>query len=901
MGMMKKAGGWLLAGGAVFLLVQTGMLQVAEFNKRRVSAERAAAPQGRLPAGVRPLAYRLNLRVDPDRPRFRGRVAIRVELDDATTEFWMHGRDLEVSDVELKNDAGHSSRGRWQEMGGSGVARVSFNEAVPAGAATLQMEFTAAFNESLAGLYRVVEEGRAYAFTQFEAIDARRAFPGFDEPGFKTPFHLVLEVKEEHRAFANTPVEREEPAGPGWRRLIFKPTPPLPTYLLAMAVGPLDLVEGPTIPAGEIPRPDIPLRGIAVHGRGPQLEYALHHTARTVQLLEEYFGLPYPYRKLDLVAVPDFRSGAMENAGLITYREPLLLFRGEPGLRRRQSFASVHAHELAHQWHGNLVTMPWWDDIWLNESFATWMARKVQNRLDPEPAMGRQGVRSAHRVMRRDSFRAVRRVREPVQDEHGIAHAFDGISYAKGGAVLDMFESWLGPDVFRRGVQEHVRRFAGGHATAEDFTASLAAAAGDDTIPAALSGFLHQPGVPLVSLSRSCSAAGTELRLEQRRDLHPGSGPPGDELWQIPVCLKLLHKDGEQRHCLLFSGRTQTSTIPGPCPQTLMPNAGGAGYYRFALEADDRRALVQSRERLTPAERYVLWQNLEAGWRRGDLSTAELLQAAGSFARDPARDVSLAPLPFLAMSGRHGLVPGGRPGLLRLARSLYGARLQQTGLAPRPGEPPGEKKLRAGIAAWLALEAGDTDLRKGLAARGAKLSGYHGPAQPDLLDDELIGAALTAAVLEYGRPFFDFLHRRFTGSGDAVFRRRALAALAAGEDPEQTALVQEMLLTGPVRMNEKSLLLRAIMDHPEDHHARFEWLKSIDETLRSSLPPSWLAWLPALTGDFCSAALEKDVADWFTERSSSLPGGERHLQAALERIRVCSRIVSRHREMAVRP
>ncbi|MDH3727701.1 MAG: M1 family metallopeptidase, partial [Myxococcales bacterium] len=368
---MKRGGRlpWALAFGLCLWFVGCGGTQ----KPGTPTSERRQVPEGRLPEGVRPTGYQLTLTIVPSTDGFSGKAVIGLELDEPATGIWMHGQGLNVTAIHAHRGDAHITA-TWEQRTNDGVARVEFGEELPAGRATLHIEYTAGFDHPLRGLYKVESDGRAYAFTQFESISARLAFPSFDEPRFKTPFDTTLIVPADQFAAANTLVDGAIELPDGLQRVHFKPTPPLPTYLIAWAVGPLDVAAGPPVPRSEMRLHAIPLRGIAAHGQGDRLRYALDRTGEFVEILEGYFATPYPYQKLDVVAVPDFGAGAMENVGLITFREWLLLIDGRRATEhQRRAFAYVMAHELAHQWFGNLVTMPWWNDVWLNEAFATWM------------------------------------------------------------------------------------------------------------------------------------------------------------------------------------------------------------------------------------------------------------------------------------------------------------------------------------------------------------------------------------------------------------------------------------------------------------------------------------------------------------------------------------------------
>jgi alanyl aminopeptidase len=376
----------------------------------------------------------LSLTIIPELDTFSGTAVIGIKLDQPSTTIWMHGENLNVTSIHATHATARIPA-TWEQQTSDGVVRVELQEALPAGRSTLHVEYTADFDTPLRGLYRVESKGHAYAFTQFESISARLAFPCFDEPRFKTPFDVTLTVPADQMAAANTPVDRAIKLPEGLQRISFMPTAPLPTYLVAWTVGPLDVVSGPTIPPNEGRPFPVPLRGIATKGQGEQLRYALDRTGEFVEALEDYFGIPYPYRKLDLVAVPDFSAGAMENVGLITFREWLLLIDEDRATEnQRRAFAYVLAHELAHQWFGNLVTMPWWDDIWLNEAFATWMGSKVVQTLHPEYRADLGSLASAQRAMRLDSLTSARSIVQPIESNHDIKNAFDAITYEKGGA-----------------------------------------------------------------------------------------------------------------------------------------------------------------------------------------------------------------------------------------------------------------------------------------------------------------------------------------------------------------------------------------------------------------------------------------------------------------------------------
>ena len=380
-----------------------------------------------------------------------------------------------------------------------------FPHPLPPGPVTLRLEFRGTqFTQEDSGIFRQQSGGDWYAFTQFEETDARRAFPCVDEPSAKIPWELTLRVPTTLTAVANTPMVSETPAADGMKDVKFRQTRPLPSYLVAFGVGPFEIKE-----ARPFGKKHVPLRFVVPRGRGAETRYAASVTPRIVGLLEDYFGMAYPYDKLDVLPIPfTVQFGAMENVGLVTFREALVLAPTEQDrVQRRRQYALVAAHEFAHQWFGDLVTAAWWDDIWLNEAFATWMETKIIDRWAPAWGMAAERVEHRNGAAEADALVNSRVIRQPVNSDNDVKNAVDAITYSKGAAVLRMFEQWVGPETFRRGIQQYVRTHADGNATAKDFLASISQAAGRDVAPA-FNTFLDHPGVPRVQASVRCGGQG---------------------------------------------------------------------------------------------------------------------------------------------------------------------------------------------------------------------------------------------------------------------------------------------------------------------------------------------------------------------------------------------------------
>ncbi|MFN7165372.1 MAG: M1 family aminopeptidase, partial [Hyphomonas sp.] len=577
------------------------------------------APAGRLPGLARPVTYRAALDLDPRETHFSGYVEIDIQLQTAATGLWLHGDDLDVTSVTA-TAGGEMVEATWTEVLETGVVWVGFPKRLTARKVTLAVDYSAPFNANLAGLFRTESQGSFYALAKSESIEARRFLPGFDEPGFKAVFEMSITVPEGMHAVANTPEVSRAPAREGFETIRFAPTRPLSTYLLSAAVGNFDRIARPPLAPNDVRDVEVPLTGYTRAGKAAELDFALDLTPEMMRVFEEMFQQPYPYEKLDIVAAPQWPSGATELAGAITYREARVLVGPNAGPALIRAVKEIHAHEIAHMWFGNLVTPPWWDDLWLKEGFAVWSETAVLSRMEPDGNHEVAAVADGLRAMALDSLASARIVAGPIRRNEDIRNAYDALTYSKGQSVIRMVDHYFTPERFRPALGRYIARYADGDASSDDFYAAISRATGEPAIGRVFREFMTQQGIPLVEADISCSKGAPKLTLHQSRYQPLGSQIASSGRWTIPVCV--AWRDGANRGetCTLLAAEKSVTELRGAlCPSVIVPNADGAGYYRFGLTPPAWRALGEAFGGLADTEALVSLDSAEAAFNAGRL------------------------------------------------------------------------------------------------------------------------------------------------------------------------------------------------------------------------------------------------------------------------------------------
>jgi alanyl aminopeptidase len=839
-------------------------------------------PGIRLPDTVAPLRYAVELTIDADTPSFRGAIEIDVELREATRVVWLDAARLAVATARVELPDGGNVPATTTTAGSDDHVALVLPRPIGPGRARLHLEYGGEISDKeVSGLFRQREGDAWYAFTQFEALDARRALPCFDDPRHKTPWQITIRAREGQLAVSNAPLVALESPGDGWSTHRFAETRPLPTYLVAFAVGPFEIVN-----AGTAGRRDTPLRILTPRGKAAQARHAAAAMPQLLALLEAYFDTPYPYEKLDSIAIPTF-FGAMENAGLVTYAQHILL--ADPAaetLAFQRTFATIAAHELAHQWFGNLVTLAWWDDLWLNESFATWMAAKIVDQWKPAWHADVAAVGRREQAMQADSLPSARAVRLPVASKEDVFGGGAAIFYAKGSTVLDMFESWIGDEPFRRGVRAYLQKHAWGSATAADFAAALAAASSPE-LAGAFATFIDRPGLPLVSARLRCDGGPPRLALSQQRFLPGAAAPPADPPWHVPVCARYEARGGSARACQLITTREAELPLPDAtrCPRWVVANDGAAGYYRVAYDAAllERMLVGPAASRLALAERIAVLGDMAALVEAGAIPVADSFAMVPRLLRD--RDPNLVAATIQIVTGvDRFLVPDVlRPRYARLVRRLYGARARALGWKPRRGDSDDTRLLRPQLLRVVAVQGEDAALGGEARALAESWLADRAAVPPDL-----VAVTLLIAGRHGDAAFHDRLLAAARAATERGHRVELFRAMAAARDPALVARNMALAIGDEFDFRDAAVLLQRPFEEPATRDAAWRFFVANFDAIVAKLPSFYARAVAATAAAFCDPAMEREARAFLEPRMAKIVGGAQALEQSLAQLRACS-------------
>lgn len=832
-----------------------------------------------LPTTVLPRHVRLELDLDPARGRFGGDVTHEVEVREPVPAIVLHAVQLELRSAHLLGGV------RPRPLQVSPDARTGTWRLVPqdgrpieAGHWRIHIRYQGQVQLAGEGLFRADHrvQGRPARMlaTQLEAVQARRVLPVFDEPVFRSVFELSVLAPRGYEVLSNMPRRSAKRVGRAVRH-VFAPTPPMPSYLLAVAVGRFDVLEGR---AGAIP-----LRIFTAPGKRAQASFAMQVTQQVLPFYTQYFGQPYALPKLDQLAVPGTRQGAMEDWGLISYVENALLFdpAASSGDTQRRVFNTV-AHEIAHQWFGNLVSVASWNEIWLNEAFATWMAHKATAHFHPEWQPDLHDRNSVARTFQRDATAATRAIRSGPVSEASVFEIFDGITYIKGGAVLSMIEQWLGAEVFQRGLAAYMAERAMKPATAGDLWSHIGRAAGQDVAEMAAS-WTDQPGVPLVSVDARCAADNTEITLRQSRFSMDEPLPGGP--WRIPV---RLARGEAQRIVMLEAGQASLSW-PGCSDEPLHANAGGRAYYVVAYRPPLRARLVAGFAALGPADRVTLVSDSHALATAGQLPMAEHLDLLAAL---PLVDDASRPALF-AMAAMHwqqlDRALHGTPAqaALRAAgRKLFGPELARLGWQPAAGDDSETQTLRAELIRILA-ELDDAPTLAAARQRFAAALAAHAGGLPVAIRGPVLAAVGRQASDAEFEALLDALRR----SESEEHRWQLLDALVGGQDPARAQRLLDEALAGSLAPNQAAAVPGMVGAHPVHSQRAYGFVVAHWDALNRLAGEGPFGGRYSLLPGAASASSEPALAQRLLQDQESLAGAAGVSSAR----RTAAAIQARHR------
>jgi len=847
----------------------------------------APAPQPtlRLPRTFLPTGYAARLELDPASAGFEGAIQIAGNLAERSSVIWLNARKLTVHKAVAQRP-GQPDVALTATPRGDDFLELRAAQPLDAGAWTVAIDYAGVFDAlNTSGAFKQTVGDASYVYSQFEAVYARRAFPCFDEPDNKVPWKLTLDVPKALVAVSNTAMTSEAPLDGNRKRVEFAQTRPLPSYLVAFGVGPFEIVD-----AGKTKR-GTPVRIIALAHRAADAAYAAKTSTKIIELLEDYFATPYPYDKMDMLAIPiTVGFGAMENAGLITYTETLMLMDGKASKERQLRWISVAAHELAHQWFGDLVTMAYWDDIWLNEGFASWMGRKIVARFEPSWHEDQGELASRNTALDNDSLVSARQIRQPIASQDDIFTAFDRITYEKGASILNMFESYLGAEIFQRGVRDHLASHAYGNATSTDFAASISKAAGKD-VSAAFATFLEQAGTPEITASLTCEGGKASVALTQQRYLPPGSGTPrATRPWIVPVCVAYDSAGKRAEACTQLDGATGAIALETKaCPRWVMPNVNGRGYYRNRYTVAQLTALRdEAWPQLAWTERRALLFDVSDAATTGQLPLAFALSLAPKMLVGGDR---FSVTPVISLVERLArMVPAElRPKYEAWLRQTFGPAARKAGLVSRAGDSLDVEVTRDALIRAVAWYGRDPALVAEAVKRAEAWRDL-----PQATRGEILQLAVDASPA-----LFERTRKEVAAEVDRTKRQDMLRALASVRDPVRQASALGLMLDPKLDPRESLSMLtggrneRGVPSEGLDASlvVAQTFFREHQAEIMKTMPQDGTAGpFARISGVFtasCRAEQRAVVTAYVQQTFGVLPGGKRTVAQNLEQMEQC--------------
>ena len=835
-----------------------------------------AASAQRLPANAVPVHYTLALTPDLKAATFSGDEIIDVTVKEATNTITLNAAEIEFQSVSATFGcfSGDQACGMNILLANPAIsldedkqqATFTFSNEIQPGKLVLHIRYSGILNDKLRGFYLSKTARRNYAVTQFEPTDARRAFPCFDEPALKATFDISLTVDSGDSVISNSPVASDTP-GPaaGKHTLVFTTTPKMSTYLVAFLVGDFQCTYGEQdgIKLGVCSTPD----------KVSLAPFALDLAKFTIHYYDDYFGIHFPLKKLDFIGIPDFEAGAMENFGAITFREDALLIDPRTSSLNDQIRAATDiTHEMAHQWFGDLVTMQWWDNIWLNEGFATWMENKPVAAMHPDWNIAQMVASGEQGTLNIDAQPTTRAIRARADTPDEINQMFDGIAYEKAGGVLLMVENYLGEETFRKGVHAYLEAHEYGNATAEDFW-NAQTAVSRKPVDKIMESLVAQPGAPILAFAEPASAS---VGVTQHRFyLSPSIKPDPAEKWTLPVCFKTE----ETNPCDLLT--PDASSLPVPKSPLFFADAGGKGFYRSAYAPAQYQALVRQVETgLAPEERISLIGDEWAQVRSNQAGAADYLNLVVALKSDPdAQVLSLALAQFNVVVNQVASNKQERDALAHWVRVNFAPVYARLG-PPAHDDSPNKRQLRASLFGLLGYYGDDSEVTD----EARKIADRY-LADPTSVDPTLAATALGVAAQNGDSALFDKLQHTYETSTDPSQRQHALQLLAEFRNPALLDRGLNYSVSSKVRNQDSAIQLAIALQIPENRDQAWQFIKTHWDQVHAQLTTNMGSYLLSYVGAFCTAEARDDIKSFFTDHKVAAADVE--LRHSLEHIDGC--------------
>ena len=838
----------------------------------------------RLPTTVSPERYAIRLTPDLTNWTFAGEQSVTVQIHQAVSEIVVNAAELEIHSVTINDANGLRQSGTVYLDAENEQARFGFAGAVAPGKAELKVQFTGVLNDKLHGFYRSTYKGtdgqdKPLASTQFESTDARRAFPCWDEPACKAVYQVTLVVDEKLTAISNDAVVRETVLpGTGKKEVVFADSMKMSTYLVAFIVGEFEATA--PLMVG-----NAPLRVWAVPGKKRLADFAVDIGKASLEHFSDYYGIAYPGDKLDLIAIPDFASGAMENLGAITFRETALLVDSKKATRAElERVADVVAHENAHMWFGDLVTMQWWNGLWLNEAFATFMEMLAVDAWKPEWRRWDSFTVSRAAAMQIDGLKSTRPIEFPVEKPEEAAGMFDVLTYEKGASVLRMLEQYLVAEQFRDGIRLYLRRHQYANAETGDLWNALEDAT-HQPVRALMDTWIFQPGYPLISVARE----GRALVLSQQIFRYVQDGTDSERKWHVPLFLRVSTPDGVEKRTLLLT-ETEGRVEFGSDIHWAVVNAGGHGFYRARYSAELGGALrAQMRAILSPVERFSLVNDAWATTLGGMTSLTDYLSLI-----ELLRDEDDINVWTSVVGSCHQLAriadDGQSAGLAARLRPLFAAAVERLGWTFNPGESELTSQLRGDLIGALGTVAEDQTTQE----RARELFAEY-EKNPASVERNLVPALVAIVAHTGGAADYEKFVARFKNAQTPQEETRYLFAL--GNFPERRLVERtlELTLNGEVRTQNAPYLLRGMLLNRHARAAAWSYLKARWDDMLRQFPDNSISRMCEGIIGLVTPALAADVEGFF--RNHPVKQGTKQMDQHLERLRVALMCQERWRDL----